>query len=220
MIQIRDLRFAYGESFQLSLAALDIAAGQKVAIVGRSGCGKTTLLNLLSGVEVPASGEIHVAGSRVDRLSDAARRRFRSENIGFVFQELELVEYLSVRENILLPLVLRSGASARSSDVSDRLKLLLESTGLTARASHYPKQLSQGQRQRAALCRALITRPQLLLADEPTGNLDHQTARDVMTLLMDQVAQSEATLVMVTHDDQLLSRFDRVIELEAPGAFT
>ena len=213
MIRIRDLLFQYGNSFQLRLPQLDIATGEKVAIVGRSGCGKTTLLNLIAGVQPPSSGQVTVAESRIDLLTDAERRRFRARNIGFVFQEFELIEYLNVRENILLPFDVQLGQQ-RPADVEHRLAGLLSATELTERSKHLPKQLSQGQRQRAAVCRAFITEPSLVLADEPTGSLDSRTAREVVDLMLQQVARMSATLVMVTHDVGLLNRFDRVVDLD------
>lgn len=213
MIQIRDLFFRYGESFQLRLAALDIAQGSKVAIVGRSGSGKTTLLNLIAGVHRPIAGEVHVCGTRLDRMNEAQLRRFRAQTMGFVYQELELIEYLTVRENVLLPIRLQPRLRSRL-DLHAQLQALLDVTGLHERANHFPGQLSQGQRQRAALCRALITLPQILLADEPTGNLDEHTAKVVFDLLFEQTSRSSATLVMATHDVHWLERFDRVLRIE------
>ena len=216
MIRIRNLAFRYGESFQLQVPALDVAAHEKVALVGRSGCGKTTLLNLISGVQSADQGEISVAGTRIDTMPDVARRRFRGRQIGFVFQEFELIEYLTVRENILLPFGVQPGVR-KPDDLAARLKQLLDATSLVDRASHFPRQLSQGQRQRTAVCRALITQPSLILADEPTGSLDSQSAREVIDLLFEQVQRISATLVMVTHDPQWLDRFDRVLSLDERG---
>lgn len=213
MIQVRDLLFRYGDSFQLTLKHLDVKTREHVAVVGRSGCGKTTLLNILAGVQSPVSGEVHVNGIRVDRLDDAQRRRFRAKHVGFVFQEFELIDYLNVSDNILLPFDVGVGGR-RPSDVRERLAHLLSATSLSDRGGHYPRQLSQGQRQRAALCRALITQPELILADEPTGSLDKCSSEAVLDLMFEQLARLNATLVMVTHDSSLLDRFDRVVELD------
>ncbi len=229
MIRIHNLTFSYGHvpaqgeaeaagtTFQLNIPHLEIAAAEKVALVGRSGCGKTTLLNLIAGIAAVQSGELMVAGTRLDQLDETARRRFRSEHMGFAFQEFELIEYLNVRDNILLPFTL-NGSTLDCREREQRLQDLLNATELTARSKYFPRQLSQGQRQRVALCRAMITEPQLILADEPTGNLDAQTAADVLNLLMDQVQTLSATLVMVTHDPNVLNRFDRVIHLDEVSA--
>ncbi len=171
------------------------------------------MLNIIAGVEPSDAGQITVAGQRIDQLNDAQRRRFRAQHIGFVFQALELVEYLNVRDNILLPFDVQLGGS-RPPDYPERLQQLLQHTSLADRAYHLPHQLSQGQRQRAALCRALITRPSILLADEPTGSLDSRTTDEVLELMFEQIQQHSTTLVMVTHDDRWLDRFDRVIRLD------
>lgn len=214
MIQIRNLSFQYGEAFQLYIERLDIATGSRVAIVGPSGCGKTTLLNIIAGVQPSQAGEIDVCGNRMDMQNDAQRRRLRAELVGFVFQEFELIDYLTVRDNILLPFQLHA-TRVRPGDLQQRLNDLLKATGLADRASHFPAQLSQGQRQRAAICRALITQPRILLADEPTGSLDQRTANEIVDLMLEQSQQLSATLVMVTHDTSRLGRFDRVISLDS-----
>ncbi|MCC6509894.1 MAG: ABC transporter ATP-binding protein [Pirellulaceae bacterium] len=214
MIRVEDLQYEYGTDFRLCVPHLAIARGEKVAIVGPSGSGKTTLLMLLAGVKVPSKGSILVGQTRVDGLSDAARRKFRVASIGFVFQEFELLEYLSVRENILLPYMINP-ALRRTSEVEERVMSLAQTSGLKDKLARRPDQLSQGERQRVALCRAMVTQPQVILADEPTGSLDPQTTRDVLQLMFDQVDQSGATLVMVTHDHAVLGRFDRTIDLSS-----
>ncbi len=152
-------------------------------------------------------------GTRIELLSDADRRRFRAQHIGFVFQEFELIDYLNLRDNVLLPFDFQPGGG-RPQDYRERLASLLAATSLGDRQHHYPSQLSQGQRQRAALCRALITLPTLVLADEPTGSLDRLTARAALDLMIEQCSKYQATLVTVTHDDSLLDRFDRVIAID------
>lgn len=213
MIEVRDLAFRFTDSdFKLELHELDIQAGEQVAIVGPSGSGKTTLLNLIAGILVPSSGGIRVQNVEVSTLDESARRAFRVQRIGLVFQEFELLEYLSVRENILLPyrinrrLKLDTAAQAEA----DRL---VAKTGLGNLTARFPKQLSHGERQRVALCRALVHRPQVVLADEPTGSLDPANKLSVLDLLLQHARSSKAALLMVTHDHALLDRFDRVIEL-------
>ncbi len=212
MIQVRDLDFARADGgFRLTVPALDVAPGEKVAIVGPSGTGKTTLLNLLSGILVPDAGQVQVDGVRIDSLGDAARRAFRISTIGFVFQSFDLVDYLSAGDNILYPyritdrLTLDAASRARARD-------LAASVGLADKLMRKPAALSQGEQQRIAICRALIVQPRVLLADEATGNLDPENKTLILDLLFDQAQRHGATLVAVTHDHDLLPRFDRVID--------
>ena len=214
MIQLNDLQFTYSQSgFQLAIEALEVAAGEKVAVVGPSGSGKTTLLNLISGICVPDRGSVQVAGRQVEAMSDATRRSFRVQTIGSIFQQFELVEYLTVRDNILLPywinrsLVLDHAVRARVSE-------LAASTGIEDKLHRPVTRLSQGEQQRVAICRALLTRPHLILADEPTGNLDPRNKKRILQLLFDQCAEGEITLVAVTHDVNILDGFDRTIDFE------
>ena len=213
MISVQDLDFRYPRGgFRLGVTALDVAAGERLAIVGASGSGKTTLLDLLAGIRVSGAGSVTVAGQEISRLPDAARRSFRLDRIGLIFQAFELLEYLTVRENLLLPFRI-SPALSQDAETGDRLIRLAEETGIAGRLHRYPDQLSQGERQRAAVCRALIASPDLILADEPTGNLDPDNKRRVLELLLEQVENHGATLVMVTHDQDLLEPFDRVLEM-------
>lgn len=213
MISVQDLDFRYPRGgFRLGVTALDVAAGERLAIVGASGSGKTTLLDLLAGIRVSGAGSVTVAGQEISRLPDAARRSFRLDRIGLIFQAFELLEYLTVRENLLLPFRI-SPALSQDAETGDRLIRLAEETGIAGRLHRYPDQLSQGERQRAAICRALIASPDLILADEPTGNLDPDNKRRVLELLLEQVENHGATLVMVTHDQDLLEPFDRVLEM-------
>jgi putative ABC transport system ATP-binding protein len=215
MIQVYRLSFTHESGqFTLNLPELGIAQGETVAITGPSGSGKTTLLNLLAGILHPDDGSIVIDDMTLSQLDDSAARNFRANNIGLIFQEFELLEYLNVLDNILLPfrinknLQLTSAARLQAEQLADR-------TGIKDKLARYPDQLSQGERQRVAVCRALVTKPKLLLADEPTGNLDPENKAIVLELLLAMAREQNATLVMVTHDHDLVSRFDRVIDFAA-----
>ena len=211
MIQVRDLRFAYGQGFALAVPALDVAPRERVAVVGPSGSGKTTLLNLVSGISVPDAGTVTLDGTQIGHLSDHERRRLRASSVGFVFQEFALVDYLSAEENVLYPY--RIGRGLRlDRDARDRAGALLDEFGLGAKARRRPHQLSQGERQRVAIARALVTRPKVILADEATGNLDPANKAAALDLLFAQGAETGAALLCVTHDHELLPRFDRVLD--------
>ncbi len=212
-IQISNLKFSYASAggFHMHIPRLDIAAGECVAIVGPSGSGKTTLLNLVAGTFVARSGEIDVAGQRLHNMTEGARRRFRIDQVGQVFQAFELLEYLSVAENILLPRLIDPDGR-KSSDAQQRIQSLLASVGLQDKADKMPGELSHGERQRVAVCRAMFNRPALLLADEPTGNLDQDNKQKVVELLISQARQHDSMLMMVTHDHSMLDAFERVID--------
>ncbi len=213
MISIRHLDFRYPRGdFRLQVSALEVNAGERVAVVGASGSGKTTLLDLIAGIRNPRAGAITVAGNLLADFSDASLRDFRIRQIGLIFQAFELLEYLTVRDNILLPY--RLGRTLpRPGDIDTRVEQLAADTGIAAQLDRLPEQLSQGERQRAAICRALISAPGLILADEPTGNLDPENKQRVLALLLEQVANHGATLVLVTHDHDLLEPFDRVLDM-------
>ena len=214
MINITDLRFSYDQGeFRLSVPSLHVKGGERVAVVGPSGSGKTTLLNLVAGIARPQSGDIVAVGHRLADLEDSAIRNFRIENIGLVFQEFELLEYLDVIDNVLLPYRINSSLKL-DDEVRERAAGLLESVGIGEMLDRYPDQLSQGERQRVAVCRALLVNPTLLLADEPTGNLDPANKGRVLDILIDYADANDATLVTVTHDSDLLGRFDRVIDFK------
>ncbi|MHC4959575.1 MAG: ABC transporter ATP-binding protein [Planctomycetota bacterium] len=214
MIAIEELRFAYAAGgFALDIPALSIDPGTTAAVVGPSGCGKTTLLQLVAGVMAPDRGRVRVGETDVTALADAACRSFRIRTIGMVFQEFELIEHLGVVDNIALP-------ARISNDVAlDRARAvgLAEGVGLGDKLDRGPRRLSQGERQRVAVCRALYTRPSLILADEPTGNLDPDNAAHVLGILFDYVKAEGATLLAVMHDRTLLDRFERILDL-GPGA--
>jgi len=222
MVQITDMGFSYGESgFRLEIPSLEIEPAEKVSLIGPSGSGKTTLLNLIAGISVPEKGQIRIRDDEITGLSDQERRDYRISNIGLVFQEFELLEYLSVFDNIVLPYRINPTLSLTSS-VRERAEHLAEQVGIGDKLARYPHRLSQGERQRAAVCRAVMTEPTLVLADEPTGNLDPANKMRVLDILLDYIDSKGATLVTVTHDHEILQRFDRVIDFmdfhSMPGA--
>jgi putative ABC transport system ATP-binding protein len=224
MLQVTDLQFRYGDGgFALRIDELNVAAGESVALVGPSGSGKTTLLHLVAGILAPAAGSVVVDGQDLGALDADARRAFRIQRVGLVFQEFELLEYLSVLDNVLLPYrihpALRLAAAA-----GERARTLAERLDIGDKLTRLPHHLSQGERQRVAVCRALVTGPPLLLADEPTGNLDPANKQRVLDALFALAAESGATILTVTHDHELLPRFDRTIDFkpfqQPPGAGT
>ena len=191
---------------------LAINSNQTIALKGPSGSGKSTLLNLIAGLEKPSSGEICLSGININKLSVNGLASFRNENIGIIFQFFNLINDLTVLENISLPLLLR-GMSKKKSD--QRAMVLIENIGLIDRVNYKTNLLSGGESQRVAIARALITRPKIILADEPTGNLDTSNTVNVMKLLLDNCKINNTSLLMVTHDESLLSRFDKVLNLES-----
>ncbi len=212
MIRIEDLVFAYPHGpFRLSIPDVTIEDGEKVAFIGPSGSGKTTLLHLLAGIEVPGSGTVTTAGCEVSSMSDAERRDFRVQHVGLVFQVFELLSYLDMLDNILLPYRINSSL-ALTPEVVDRAKALAERVGMADKLGRYVDRLSQGERQRVAICRALLPQPRVLMADEPTGNLDPANKDRVLEMLVQQADEAGATLVTVTHEHDVLGRFDRTID--------
>lgn len=213
MIQLQTATKIYptraGQIAAVENATLSVEAGEFVAIRGPSGCGKSTLLALVGGLTLPTSGTVRVAGETVSSMSAAQRARFRKEHVGFVFQLFHLLPYLSVLDNVLLA----ASAHARRDGVEERARELLDRFQLNDRLDHRPGQLSVGQRQRVAMARALLNRPQLLLADEPTGNLDQHSAEDVLDLLL-QFQQEGGTILLVTHDDRAAERAQRSMLME------
>lgn len=219
-ICISKLQFRYPgtRGFGLQISTLDIASGEFVAIVGPSGSGKTTLLNLLAGTLLPDSGEVRIGNHCINHLVESGRRKFRIDHIGQVFQAFELLDYLTVTENILLPRRIDPAASLNS-DTRERAAELLVTVGLADKANEWPADLSHGERQRVAVCRAMLNRPHLILADEPTGNLDQANKQNVVDLLIRQAKAHGSTLLMVTHDRSLLGSFTRVINFEEMATF-
>lgn len=214
VIRVRDLEFRYPEGeFCLRVPDLEIAQGSQVAFIGPSGCGKTTLLNLIAGITVPRSGQIESSGIEITNLSDGERREFRIKQVGLVFQEFELLDYLNVLDNILLPYRINPSL-AMDATVKERVAGLARDFGIADKLRRYPRRLSQGERQRVAVCRAVLTEPPLLLADEPTGNLDPVNTEHVLDIVFGYAKRAGATLLTVTHDHTLLSRFERVIDFK------
>lgn len=204
---------AYGEDERLVWAVdgvdLEVPAGQTLAVTGPSGCGKSTLLQLLGGLDRPTEGEVWLGGQRIDQLGERALARLRRRAVGFVFQDFQLMDELTAAENVELPALL-VGASPRAARL--RATELLDRVGLAERARHLSSELSGGQRQRVAIARALVNKPLVVLADEPTGNLDSAATLDILRLF-DELRAGGQTLVMVTHDERVAATADRVVSL-------
>jgi putative ABC transport system ATP-binding protein len=194
----------------LADVSLSIRRGESVAIIGASGAGKSTLLALLAGLDEPTAGRTSLAGNDLAALDEDGRAAVRARHVGFVFQSFHLLPSLTALENVMLPLEL-----ARRSDARQAASLVLGRVGLAGRVGHYPRQLSGGEQQRVAIARAFVTQPDVLFADEPTGNLDAQTGEKIMDLLFGLNRATQTTLVLVTHDASLAARCDRIIRLDA-----
>ena len=214
--RLSGVRFAYAPgAFELAIDELSIARRERVACVGPSGSGKTTLIDLIAGVRTPDAGGVWVGAEEVSAAGDAARRAMRVSRIGLVFQTFELIEYLSGEDNIVLPTLVNAQASgrARRRAARERARELADRAGVSHCLRRRPERMSQGERQRVAICRALVVGPELVLCDEPTAALDPTTSGRVMDLLFDECARVSAALMVVTHDHALLPRFERVIDL-------
>jgi putative ABC transport system ATP-binding protein len=214
MIRLESINKVYRtervETLALQNINLDVTDGEFVSIMGPSGCGKSTLLNLIGLLDAPSSGRLTLDGAPVNGAGDKSLARLRNEKLGFVFQSFHLVPDLTVLDNVEIPLLYRSVSGA------ERKKLALaaiEAVGLSSRVHHFPTQLSGGQQQRVAIARAIAGKPRILLADEPTGNLDSQMGEEIMTILHDLNRNAGTTVVMVTHDERFAQRTDRIVRL-------
>ena len=213
-LQVTALRKSYLEGGRshvvLDGVDLTLEPGERVAVLGASGSGKSTILNLVSGIDRADSGEISVGGVRVDQLTEHERTIFRRERIGFVFQAYNLIHTLTVLENLLLPLELKGPLLSRE---VDRARALLDDVGLLDRADAFPDRLSGGERQRIAVARSLVHEPTLILADEPTGSLDEERGERIVDLLEQMTKSGDGSLLLVTHSNDLASRMDRIVRL-------
>ena len=217
MLAIRNLCKSYGgvrPREVLRDITLELARGEYISITGESGVGKSTLLNLIAGLEVPDTGTVELDGASVTTLDDTGRTLLRRDRIGFVFQAFHLLPHLTVAQNVALPLSLAGTVRQQG---AARVGNLLAAVGLADAADSYPRELSGGEMQRAAIARALVHRPQLLLADEPTGNLDSETARSILTLMREQVKQAGGAGILVTHSAAAAATADRILVLTSEG---
>lgn len=197
----------------LDAVCFDVKMGETLAIVGPSGSGKTTLLGLCAGLDRPTSGEVYLCGARINPMNEDERAAVRNENVGFIFQNFQLIPTLTALENVMIPRELHGDRHARSKALA-----LLDRVGLGDRTEHYPSQLSGGEQQRVSLARAFSNTPRILFADEPTGNLDNETSRHVEDLMFELNKENGTTLVIVTHDLQLARKTQRIIELKGGRA--
>ena len=214
MIHLKDIQFQYPQSdFSLKIDELQFSHSSKSAIIGPSGFGKTTMLNLIAGILIPNHGDIEIDGISINQLSDRERRNFRIQNIGFVFQDFRLIPYLNVLDNILIPFRINKTLKPDSESVN-LAKEIAGDLNIGSLILNYPEKLSHGERQRVAIARALINKPQVILADEPTGNLDPENKEHIKHLLFDAVQKYKATLITVTHDHEMLNGYDQVIDFK------
>ncbi|MCR8559965.1 ABC transporter ATP-binding protein [Mucilaginibacter sp. BJC16-A38] len=214
MISLQNIEKVYRtntvETLALNSISLDIAKGEFLSIMGPSGCGKSTLLNIMGLLDQPSKGAIKIADQKTDHLSDKQLANFRNQKLGFIFQSYHLINDLQVLDNVELPLLYRSGSA------KERRKLAteaLEKVGLANRIKHFPNQLSGGQKQRVAIARAIVGRPEIILADEPTGNLDSAMGNEIMDILMQLNQKDGTTIVMVTHDENMAHKTHRLVRL-------
>ena len=214
MIQLKNIEKVYRtatiETVALNKVNLDIEKGEFVSIMGPSGCGKSTLLNIIGLLDEPSKGQVEIDGKQTNGLSDAQLASFRNQTLGFIFQSFHLINDLPVLDNVELPLLYRNVSSAERRRLASEA---LEKVGLSNRMKHYPNQLSGGQKQRVAIARAIVGQPEIILADEPTGNLDSNMGNEIMDILLTLNQRDNATIVMVTHDENMAKRTHRLIRL-------
>lgn len=211
MLELCDVSKSYGNGQKvLDRLTYNLAAGEYVAIMGESGVGKSTLLNLIAGLDAPDSGEIRINGVAISALDDDAATRLRREQLGFIFQAFHILPHLTLYQNIALPLLLND-------QKLDRVESMLSAVGLENRGHHFPYQLSGGESQRVAIARALVHRPKLVLADEPTGNLDPDTAREILQLMRAEIKANGAAAILVTHSHVAAATADRILDLKRDG---
>lgn len=212
MLELRNITKGYAQGRKvLTNLSYTLNAGEYVAVMGESGVGKSTLLNLIAGLDTPDSGEIVINGAAISSLDDDAATRLRREQFGFVFQAFHVLPHLTLAQNIALPLLLNG------SEATERVAQMLEQVGLQGRGDDFPRQLSGGELQRVAIARALIHRPKLVLADEPTGNLDPDTAREILQLIRNEIKANGATGILVTHSHAAAATADRILNLTKAG---
>jgi len=214
MIRLQNIEKVYRtdtvETLAVNGISLDIAKGEFLSIMGPSGCGKSTLLNIMGLLDEPSRGTIRIAGQDVSSFSDQRLARFRNEQLGFIFQSYHLINDLQVLDNVELPLLYRSSSARERRDLAAEA---LEKVGLSNRLKHFPSQLSGGQRQRVAIARAIVGKPQIILADEPTGNLDSAMGNEIMDILINLNQNDGTTVVMVTHDENMANKTHRLVRL-------
>lgn len=214
MITLENIFFQYPDAeFQLGIEHLSFRQSSKTAIIGTSGYGKTTMLNLIAGIIHPQKGQVIINEQTINFLNDTERRNFRIQNIGFIFQDFKLIPYLNVMDNILLPYRINSSIQINR-DTFQTAVDIAEELGIQGKMKKYPSKLSQGERQRVAICRALLNRPSIILADEPTGNLDPENKKKIMEILFSAVEKFKATLITVTHDHDMLKGFDDIVDFK------
>ena len=214
MIELSQIKFEYKESdFRLQFNSIKAESKKAIALIGPSGCGKTTLMSLIAGILPSQTGSILIDNAEIHQLTDKQRRLFRIQNIGFVFQDFALLEYLNLYENILHPFRINSALTLDGS-VKTRVNNLAEKVGISKRLKNYPGQTSVGEQQRCAIARALLNEPAVILADEPTGNLDPNNKKAILEILLQYVREHDATLLVATHDYDLLEYFDKTIDFK------
>jgi len=214
MIQLTNIDFKYPNSdFRLEVDNLSFSSGSKTAVIGPSGFGKTTLLNLISGICLPQNGKVEVNEEVVNSMADGIRRSFRLTNIGFIFQDFRLLDYLKVIDNVLLPFRINKALKFKS-EIRERAREIASMLNIEHKLDKFPDKLSQGEKQRVAICRALLNNPSIILADEPTGNLDPENKQMIMSILFEYVENRGSSLITVTHDHELLNGFDRIVDFK------